>query len=63
MVLVDQNPYYYAAIGGVLVGIATTLNYVLRGRVTGMSSIIYGVFTLHRCTLLLIQRIFTRKWA
>ena len=62
MVLVDENPYYYGAIGGMLLGIATTLNYVLRGIVTCMSGIIHSVLTLLKYSVLMIQRIFTRKW-
>jgi uncharacterized membrane protein YedE/YeeE len=54
MVLVDENPYYYAAIGGILLGLATTLNYALRGRVTGMSGAVYGILTLHKCKFWLI---------
>lgn len=61
MVLVDENPFYYAAIGGLLLGLATTLNYALRGRVTGMSGMIYGILTLHKGTPPLTQRICTRS--
>jgi hypothetical protein len=50
MVQVLENPYYYAAAGGVLLGIATSLNYVLRGKVTGMSGIVYGIVTCHKGT-------------
>lgn len=50
MVQVLENPYYYAAAGGVLLGIATSLNYVLRGKVTGMSGIVYGMVTCHKGT-------------
>ena len=54
MVLVDENPFYYAAAGGVILGLATTLNYALRGRVTGMSGMVYGILSLHKCTALVI---------
>ena len=37
MVDIETNPLYYAAVGGVLLGIATSLNYVLKGNITGMS--------------------------
>lgn len=50
MVVVDDNPFYYAAIGGIILGIATSLNYCLRGKVTGMSGIVYGIAFWHRCT-------------
>lgn len=43
MVDVNTNPLYYAAVGGVILGIATSLNYCLRGKVTGMSGIIFGL--------------------
>lgn len=61
MVLVDENPYYYAAIGGILLGIATSLNYALRGKVTGMSGIVYGIFSLHKGIFSLMKRIFIKS--
>jgi len=51
MVVFEDNPYYFAAAGGVLLGTATSLNYCLRGKVTGMSGIVYGIFSLHKCIL------------
>ena len=48
MVDIESNPLYYAAIGGVILGIATSIHYVLKGNVTGMSGILYGVVTLNR---------------
>ena len=48
MVDIDSNPVYYAAIGGVILGIATSIHYVLKGNVTGMSGILYGVVALNR---------------
>ena len=43
MVNIETNPLYYASIGGIILGIATSLHYVLKGNVTGMSGIIYDV--------------------
>ena len=48
MVDIDSNPLYYAAIGGAILGIATSLHYVLKGNVTGMSGIVYGVASLNK---------------
>lgn len=39
----------FASIGGILLGIATSLNYVVRGKVTGMSGIAYGIISLNKC--------------
>ena len=50
MVVVDDNPYYYAATGGIILGIATSLNYCFRGRVTGMSCLIFAIFSLNKGT-------------
>lgn len=49
MVVTDVNPFYYAAIGGVILGLATSLNYCLRGKVTGMSGMLYAIFFWNRC--------------
>ena len=54
MVIVDENPFYYAAAGGIILGISTSINYVLRGKVTGMSGMVYGVASLQKCTLFFI---------
>ncbi len=43
MVDISTNPLYYAAVGGIILGIATSLHYVLKGNVTGMSGIIYDL--------------------
>ena len=48
MVVTDENPFYYAAVGGIILGIATSLNYCLRGKVTGMSGIVQGIFFWQR---------------
>lgn len=46
MVNIEENPLYYAAIGGIIIGISTSLNYALRGCVTGMSGMVYSTVTL-----------------
>jgi uncharacterized membrane-anchored protein YitT (DUF2179 family) len=50
MIDIDTNPLYYAAAGGILLGIATSLNYCLRGKVTGMSGIVFGIVSLNKCS-------------
>lgn len=56
MVFVSASQYLYAALGGVLLGIATSLNYVMRGKVTGMSGIVYSLVSLNKSTRDVIQR-------
>jgi len=53
MVDISTNPLYYAAAGGVLLGIATSLNYCLRGKVTGMSGIVFGVISCNKGSILI----------
>ena len=48
MIDINTNPLYFAAIGGLILGTATSFNYMLRGKVTGMSGIIYGVASLNK---------------
>lgn len=43
MLDIETNPLYYAAIGGIVLGIATSLHYILKGNVTGISGVIYDV--------------------
>jgi hypothetical protein len=50
MVDISTNPLYYAAAGGIILGIATSLNYCLRGKVTGMSGMIFGVISCNKGT-------------
>jgi hypothetical protein len=49
MVQFDGNQITFACIGGLLLGVATSLNYIVRGKVTGMSGIAYGVISLNKC--------------
>lgn len=57
MIDISTNPLYYAAIGGVILGVGTSLNYCLRGKVTGMSGILFGIVSCKRSTSPFIQRI------
>ena len=51
MANIDDNPLYYASIGGIIIGIATSLNYFIGGSVTGMSGILYSTVTLDKSIL------------
>lgn len=48
MVFVNTAEYLYAVLGGVLLGIATSINYIFRGKVTGMSGIVYGIVSWNK---------------
>lgn len=48
MVHIDPTSLYYAAIGGALLGIATSLNFGLRGKITGMSGLLYTIVSFNR---------------
>jgi hypothetical protein len=48
MVNIEDNPLYFASIGGIIIGIATSINYVFRGSVTGMSGMLYSTVTLEK---------------
>lgn len=54
MVTFDPNQILFASVGGLLLGLATSLNYILRGKVTGMSGIAYGIVSLNKCIMSLI---------
>ena len=41
--------------GGILLGVATSLNYITRGKVTGMSGIVFGIVSLNKGNFLIIQ--------
>lgn len=47
MVDIETNPLYYASAGGILLALSTSLHYILKGNVTGMSGIIYDVAFLN----------------
>ena len=55
MVYFDSQYVLCAALGGLLLGIATSINYILRGKVTGMSGIVFGIITLNKSTFSLTQ--------
>ena len=48
MVNFHEGQIIFATIGGIILGIATSLNYSIRGKVTGMSGIVYGVVSCNR---------------
>jgi hypothetical protein len=56
MVNIEDNPLYYATIGGVILGIATSINYMLRGSVTGMSGMLYTTVTLDKSNHRLLSK-------
>lgn len=56
MVNIEDNPLYYASIGGIIIGISTSLNYALRGSVTGMSGMLYSTVTLDKSIVFLYAR-------
>lgn len=48
MVQFDSSYILCAALGGILLGVATSANYILRGKVTGMSGIVFGIVSLNK---------------
>ena len=48
MVIFEKDPIIFAVIGGIILGIATSLNYIVRGKVTGMSGIVFGIISLDK---------------
>ncbi len=48
MVTFETDQIIIAAVGGLTLGIATSINYVLRGKVTGMSGIVFGIASLKK---------------
>lgn len=55
MIDITTNPLYYAAAGGIILGLATSINYCLRGKVTGMSGIVFGIVSCAKSSTALIQ--------
>lgn len=45
MVYWNSEDVYLALIGGVLIGVATSIHYLVKGRVTGFSGIYYSLIT------------------
>lgn len=56
MVYIDSTSLTHAAIGGALLGIASSINYVVRGKVTGMSGLMYSLVSFNRSKSFVIQR-------
>lgn len=48
MVYIDATSFYNAALGGALLGIATSLNFGLRGKITGMSGMFWTLISFNR---------------
>ena len=48
MVDIETNPLYYAAVGGLILGVSISLHYILKGNVTGMSGIVFGIASLNK---------------
>jgi hypothetical protein len=48
MVYIDTTALTHAAIGGTLLAIATSLNYAVRGKITGMSGYLYSIVSFNR---------------
>ena len=63
MVEFDSNAIMFATIGGIILGLSTSINYIIRGKVTGMSGIAYGIISLNKSNLyiLLLLRLITLK--
>lgn len=55
MVDIETNPLYYASIGGIILAISTSLHYVLKGNVTGISGIIYDLAFFNMCNFKFMQ--------
>jgi len=52
MVVFEPNQIGFATLGGIILGLATSLNYIFRGKVTGMSGIVYGIISLNKSNLI-----------
>ena len=48
MVDLHTNHIHYAAIGGIVLAISVSFHYILKGNVTGMSDVIYGIFSFNK---------------
>ena len=55
MVDIQTNPLYYAVAGGLIIGLSVSLHYVLKGSITGMSGIIYGIISLNTSNTFVMQ--------
>lgn len=61
MVTWNPDQIIFASIGGILLGIASSINYMIRGKVTGMSGIVFGVVSWNKSNHTNKYRIITRK--
>ena len=52
MVTFDVEAIQCAIVGGLILGIATSINYIVRGKVTGMSGTIYGVINMSKSIII-----------
>lgn len=41
----NKEDLYLAAIGGLLIGLASSLHYIVKGRITGFSGIFYSLIS------------------
>lgn len=46
--ILNFKDIYLAAAGGLLIGIATSIHYLLKGRITGFSGIYYSLITMDK---------------
>ena len=46
--IINLKDIYLAAAGGLIIGIATSIHYLLKGRVTGFSGIFYSLITFDK---------------
>lgn len=49
-ITIDTNAITFAIVGGLTLGLATSLNYIVRGKVTGMSGIAFGLISPSKST-------------
>jgi uncharacterized protein len=45
--MVNPDEYYYAIGGGLIIALAASLNLLIKGRITGISGILFGTITLN----------------
>ena len=62
MVVFEENAIIFSVIGWITLGIATSLNYALRGKVTGMSGIVYGITSLNKSKIHFMKIKCLKNW-
>lgn len=50
---IDQAGIMHGAIGGLILGVACSINFAVRGQVTGMSGAVFGIVSLDKSMILL----------